>query len=264
MSNYLTIGQVAQIKNINVKSLRYYDKIGVLKPAYTDPYTGYRYYTPQQLLYVDLVKFLIDLDIPLKNWPDYYFPDGSFNLKKLLADGKVISEQKIINLRRGLQRVEMATIDIDYAQQYADFDRSYTRYIPERHYLYQPIKHEHNAEEFQKVMQKLINQCHELGVAHNFPAGIIRDYDNSNKVFSIFIKVYEPIPDCPNYRFIPSGYYHCIRTVPMEIYHLEELYPKELAMSKTEPIIEEDYILQLINVEKPMVELQFPIDMNHH
>ena len=41
MSKHLSIGQVAQIKGVHVKSLRYYDKIGILKPAYTDPNTGF-------------------------------------------------------------------------------------------------------------------------------------------------------------------------------------------------------------------------------
>lgn len=262
MSNYLTIGQVAQIKGVHVKSLRYYDKIGILKPAYTDPSSGYRYYTPQQLLYVDLIQFLVDLDIPLKNWDLYHHSDGSFNLKKLLADGKVISEQKIKNLRRGLQRVEMATIDIDYAEQYADYDQSYTRYIPERHYLIYPINHQHNTEEFQIVMKKLIDQSKALGIAHNFPAGVMMDHTPEKDTYFIFIKVYEPIPDCENYRFIPSGYYNCIRTTPMEIYQLKELYPREFDMVNHGTIIEEDYILQLINVETPMVELQFPINLN--
>ncbi|MCI6018485.1 MAG: MerR family transcriptional regulator [Clostridiales bacterium] len=88
MSKYLSIGQVAQIKGVHVKSLRYYDKIGILKPAYTDPNTGYRYYERQQLLYIDLIQFLVDLDIPLKNWFLYCNEDGTFNLKKLLADGR--------------------------------------------------------------------------------------------------------------------------------------------------------------------------------
>lgn len=262
MSKYLSIGQVAQIKGVHVKSLRYYDKIGILKPAYTDPNTGYRDYERQQLLYIDLIQFLVDLDIPLKNWFLYCNEDGTFNLKKLLADGKVISERKIINIRRGLQRVEMATIDMDYAEQCADFDKSYTRYIPERHYLCMPIPRRYSPEEFQLTMKQLIDLGKSLGIAHNFPAGILLDKTPEKDAYSIFIKVYEPVPECPNYRFFPSGYYHCIRTVPMTIYDLKDQYASEYERCQNTTIIEEDYILNLINLETPMVELQFPIDMS--
>ena len=33
MKGYLSIGKVAKLKGVSVKSLRYYDEIGILKPA---------------------------------------------------------------------------------------------------------------------------------------------------------------------------------------------------------------------------------------
>ena len=40
MDGYMTIGEVAKVKQISIKALRYYEKIGILKPAYCDPDTG--------------------------------------------------------------------------------------------------------------------------------------------------------------------------------------------------------------------------------
>ena len=40
----LSIGEAAKLKQVSVKSLRYYETIGILKPAYVDPSSGYRYY----------------------------------------------------------------------------------------------------------------------------------------------------------------------------------------------------------------------------
>ena len=48
-----TISEFAKLRDININSLRYYERIGVLTPAYTDPDTGYRYYTPDQLSILD-------------------------------------------------------------------------------------------------------------------------------------------------------------------------------------------------------------------
>ena len=50
MDGYMTIGEVAKVKQISIKALRYYEKIGILKPAYCDPNTGYRYYKNEQML----------------------------------------------------------------------------------------------------------------------------------------------------------------------------------------------------------------------
>lgn len=43
------IGQFSKINRISVKTLRYYDETGILKPSYVDRENGYRYYTSGQL-----------------------------------------------------------------------------------------------------------------------------------------------------------------------------------------------------------------------
>lgn len=47
MSEYLTISELAKTNSVSIKALRYYEKIGILKPAYINPHNGYRYYTPK-------------------------------------------------------------------------------------------------------------------------------------------------------------------------------------------------------------------------
>ena len=44
MKGYLSIGAVSKRKGVSIKSLRYYDRIGVLRPAYINKDTNYRYY----------------------------------------------------------------------------------------------------------------------------------------------------------------------------------------------------------------------------
>ena len=50
----MTIKQFAQLCSCNAQTLRYYDRIGLLKPAQVDSWTGYRYYEEKQA--VDFVK----------------------------------------------------------------------------------------------------------------------------------------------------------------------------------------------------------------
>jgi DNA-binding transcriptional MerR regulator len=40
----LAIGEFSQISRVSVKTLRYYDQIGLFRPFYISPQTGYRYY----------------------------------------------------------------------------------------------------------------------------------------------------------------------------------------------------------------------------
>lgn len=45
----LSSGQMSKICGVSVKTLRHYDKIGLLKPERTDAFTGYRYYEESQI-----------------------------------------------------------------------------------------------------------------------------------------------------------------------------------------------------------------------
>ncbi len=52
MKKLLSIGEVAKILNINIKTLRFYDSIGLIKPKERDPATGYRYYSVYQFPHI--------------------------------------------------------------------------------------------------------------------------------------------------------------------------------------------------------------------
>lgn len=45
----LKIGIFSKLSRISVRMLRYYDSAGLLSPQMTDPFTGYRYYSEEQL-----------------------------------------------------------------------------------------------------------------------------------------------------------------------------------------------------------------------
>jgi len=45
----LKIGEFSKIAQVSIKTLRYYDRMGLLKPAHIDRYSSYRYYTLSQL-----------------------------------------------------------------------------------------------------------------------------------------------------------------------------------------------------------------------
>ena len=45
----LKIGEFSKLAKTTIKTLRYYDKVGLLKPAFVDSATSYRFYTEEQL-----------------------------------------------------------------------------------------------------------------------------------------------------------------------------------------------------------------------
>jgi len=59
------IGDFSKLSRISVKTLRYYDEVGLLKPAHVDDFTGYRYYTYEQLSRLNRILALKELGFSL-------------------------------------------------------------------------------------------------------------------------------------------------------------------------------------------------------
>ena len=60
------IGEFSKLTQIPVKTLRYYDELGLLKPVEVDRFTGYRYYSAGQLPRLNRVLALKDLGFSLE------------------------------------------------------------------------------------------------------------------------------------------------------------------------------------------------------
>ncbi|NJN17862.1 MAG: MerR family transcriptional regulator [Oscillochloris sp.] len=60
------IGDFSRIGQVSVRMLRHYDKLGLLKPSHTDRFTGYRYYTIDQLATLHRIVALNDLGLTLQ------------------------------------------------------------------------------------------------------------------------------------------------------------------------------------------------------
>ena len=60
------IGDFSRLSLVSVKALRYYDELGLLKPARVDECTGYRYYSASQLTRLNRILALKDLGLSLE------------------------------------------------------------------------------------------------------------------------------------------------------------------------------------------------------
>ena len=61
----LSIGKMAEINGVSIPTLRLYDKNGLLKPAYIDPDSGYRYYSVRQFEVLNTIRYFRVLDLSL-------------------------------------------------------------------------------------------------------------------------------------------------------------------------------------------------------
>jgi|GEM_PF-4256269 len=62
-----TIGKVAEMCNVSVKTLRYYDEINLLKPAKVSKENQYRYYTDSEIQKIPLIKYFKEIGFKLED-----------------------------------------------------------------------------------------------------------------------------------------------------------------------------------------------------
>jgi DNA-binding transcriptional MerR regulator len=61
----LTIGEFSTLTHLSVRTLRRYHEAGLLEPETVDRFSGYRYYTPDQIPAAQVIHRLRELDVPL-------------------------------------------------------------------------------------------------------------------------------------------------------------------------------------------------------
>ncbi len=86
----LKIGDFSRLSRVTVKTLRYYDEVGLLAPVQVDTFTGYRYYSASQLPRLNRI-------LALKEF--------GFSLEQI---GQVLNENLSIEQLRGMLRLKRA------------------------------------------------------------------------------------------------------------------------------------------------------------
>ncbi len=117
------IGEFSRLAQVPIKTLRYYDEVGLLRPAQVDPFTDYRYYSADQLARLNRILAFKDLSFSLdeiarlldENIP----PDqmrGMLRLKQAEIREQVEREQE------RLGRVEARLHLIEQESKMSDYD----------------------------------------------------------------------------------------------------------------------------------------------
>lgn len=97
MKEKFLIGELSRIFNISTDTLRYYDKIGLLKPEH-DSINHYRYYSVEKFFTLSRILFLKSLDISIKDIKNYLANQNTNHLLMLLKNEEASIDAKINHL----------------------------------------------------------------------------------------------------------------------------------------------------------------------
>lgn len=112
----LKIGQFSKISGLPIKTLRFYDQIGLLAPAHVDEQTGYRYYSEDQLLTVKRIHSFKEQGFTLEQMKAFLHEISlhetleRLNKKQLELQRTIAeAEKQLDELTTRIQRIERTT-----------------------------------------------------------------------------------------------------------------------------------------------------------
>lgn len=256
MKGYLSIGQVAKLKNVSIKSLRYYDEIGVLKPAYINEQTNYRYYKEEQLFLLDAIVLCIELGIPLRDFHNYQDKNGSLQIQKLLFDGKSLAEQRIITMRNCIDQLQSTLARLDLA----DAPAFPKKHIEKRGILTIPFDEVTSSTRYNHMLLSLFVGAQRGGITATYPSGLLYEWHSGQVARYVFVHATLPadMPAPDNFRYLPEAYYYYMQSDAHHIDDGSEIFASVLAGREKEHflLIETDILEKDLSQDGRNLELQ--------
>ena len=275
MSQYMSIGKISKLKNVSIKSLRYYDQIGILKPAFVNTETNYRYYTKDQLYLLDAITVCIKLGIPLKDLNNYVERD-SINLQKLLYDGKILAEQKILEIHNCLGTLQetlqnmagsvsgMAKIPKSKSGILLP-DGFYHSVVSERCLLLVPLDEMDTPKYYGQHILKLFVTAQQHGITASYPSGVLHEYKAGSYSRHMFLTITDAsaVPsdiDADSVRTLSKGDYACRRiSTHVSDFNSVREEMKEVLKDESFCIIETDTLSEQNKKDGYPFELEYDI-----
>ena len=103
----LQIKEFAELTGVSVRTLHYYDEIGLLKPSYVDEQNGYRFYDETSLERMQEILFYRELDFSLKSIAEI-LASPNYDKQKALAEQRRLLTIKKNRLERLIAALEQA------------------------------------------------------------------------------------------------------------------------------------------------------------
>lgn len=110
--NLMPIGRFSASCRLSIKALRYYDEQGLLKPAFIDPDSGYRYYARHQARTAVIIGMLRSLGIPISAIREI-LAAGDEQLASLLMREQARLSQELARQQQALRSIERLAREAD-------------------------------------------------------------------------------------------------------------------------------------------------------
>ena len=232
-NDYLSIGEMAKINHITVTTLRLYDELDLLKPVYVNPETNYRYYDIKQNARLDLIQYMKELQMNLKEIKELLDKEDINLIEAILIKKKQQLSIQINDLQRTKDAISRTIYSLERYRKSPPSGTITLEYIDRRriYVMHTNINfYEHDLNVYEYLLTQLKNDL----IAHHYPqiyycnAGTFLNKERFLKQEfisdRIFVFVDDHFPE-KEIQVIENGMYACIY---LDDFHQEINYAKRL------------------------------------
>jgi DNA-binding transcriptional MerR regulator len=266
----LSIGEVAKLTGVSVQALRYYERKGIVKPVHIDAYSGYRYYSPDQIYFIQLIINCVNLDIPLKELAGVFNADDMSAFRDFFVRNKEIAERKAKLITASITGFNAVLERIELVDRY-NLGKVYSRKYPEKTYCLKPhespIKTENRLKLFLEMAQEMHgDNFNRITIDDNLDEilglpdfGVIAKYSSNNVEYFIFAEVTKQMTT-DNCVSLPAGTYFFRHDKESQIENAHKIFKRHIKGIDTFIIIEtEEFFLSKTKTNQPIYELRLVI-----
>ena len=257
MHKYLTISEFARLRNVNINSIRYYEKQNILLPAWIDPQTKYRYYLPEQLNVLDAILLCIRLGISLKELKQFVDAEGQFDEKRILEHGKEILQRRLSSIQQGLEITQFNLDNMEDNQKYRHETEVYTRVIGERYLFETPFDGKwDDLVQKEKCVMELFHNAQKFDMAPVFPAGILIRWNSCISKISLFVQILHPLGYDERIVKVPTATFSCFQADLVHDTDIVKLLNEKVDMRGIKTVIISNMLLGKLHYSSRHSEIQ--------
>ena len=216
----LPIGKMAKANRVTIATLRLYDEMNLLKPAYTDADTGYRYYDIRQTSRLDFIRYMRELGLSLSDIHDLLLREDITLIEEKLIEKNNQIHQQLRELKAMHEAVDRTIQSIERFRKSPVSGTISLEFIDRRYILYTPCTSDFYKEgivAYERTIQDLRRELMERGMpqilSYSLGTSVKKaDFEQGtlipDKVFIFGDRHLEEYSE--DIRILDSGMYACI------------------------------------------------------
>lgn len=242
MESYFSISEAAKIVGLTSETLRHYDRIDLVKPCKKDQWSGYRYYSEQEIVRLNTIQALRFMDLSLKEIKKVLEYDNLEEIVEFLKRAEQKANQKIEQLKYAKSKIQLARADYEKKQNGKQMHHDiFYQQIDERVILLSNSMQEPTLSNLWNYHSHFYQQTNDLQKQNYLFEDLVGIYtkDGKSSLFAVCIEY----PNKKDLVVLPSGTYICANCSEED---REDILKKLLNTIKQKYEKEPEFIVQMV------------------